>query len=78
MQNTGIFQKGGKCLTWAPEYLLAPPLDEEKKYSQILTLLYSKDPALQQGFNTAIGELFRARGTEISSEKCQILTVWFG
>ena len=29
-------------------------------------------------FNEAIDKLIRGRGAEISSEKCQILTVWFG
>ena len=29
------------------------------------------------GFNAAIGKSIRVCGTEISSEKCQILTVWF-
>ena len=53
------------------------PLNAKKKYSQIYGLLYSKEPALQHRFNEAIGKLIRVCGAEISSEKCQILTVWF-
>jgi hypothetical protein len=32
----------------------------------------------QHDSNEAIDELIRVCGAEISSEKCQILTVWFG
>ena len=56
----------------------APPLKAKKNNSQIQALLYSKRPAWQHGSNKAIGELIRVLGAEISSEKCQILTVWFG
>ena len=34
--------------------------------------------SLQHGFNAAIDKLIQGRGAEISSKKCQILTVWFG
>jgi hypothetical protein len=37
-----------------------------------------KDQELQQGSNAAIGKLIWVCVLEISSEKCQILTVWFG
>jgi hypothetical protein len=45
---------------------------------KILGLLYSRELALQHSFNAAIGKLIQVRGAEISSEKCQILMVWFG
>ena len=40
--------------------------------------MYLEEPALQHGSNEAIDKFIRVRGAEISSEKCQKLTVWFG
>ena len=43
-----------------------------------LNIVYSKQSALQHGSNAVISNLIQVRGAEISSDKCQILTVWFG
>ena len=40
------------------------------KYSRIKGLLYSKEPALQHGFNAAIDKLIRVSEAEITSEMC--------
>ena len=48
------------------------------KAKKISALFYSNEPDLQHGFNALIGRLIQVRGAEISSEKCHILTVWFG
>jgi hypothetical protein len=45
--------------------LLDPP-----KYSCIWALLYSKELALQHGFNEAIDKLIRICGAEIYSKTC--------
>jgi hypothetical protein len=71
--------------------LYIEPRNEVKIFYQKLTLaplrreknifkyrVYKVYLALQYGFNTAIGKLIRVHWAEISSEKCQILMVWFG
>ena len=72
-----FFLRSGTQFFFAPK-IDPPPLKAKKKYSQLQALLYSKRPALEHRSNEAIGKLIRVRGAEISSEKCQILTVWFG
>jgi nitrate reductase NapAB chaperone NapD len=50
----------------------------KNEYSQIKGYLNSIESALQHSFNEEKGKLIRVCGAEKSSEKCQILTVWFG
>ena len=64
------FQKIGEGVVLRAQKSTRPPFRPKQKYSQILGLFYSKEPALQHGFNEAIGKLMQVREAEIFSETC--------
>ena len=64
------FQKIGDGVVLRAPKSTRPPFRPKKIYSQILGLLYSKEPALQHGFNAAIDKLIQGRGAEIFSDMC--------
>ena len=64
------FQKIGEGVVLRAQKSTRPPFRPKQKYSQILGLFYSKEPALQHGFNAAIDKLIRGRGAEIFFETC--------
>jgi hypothetical protein len=50
----------------------------DKKFKLFSNIGFMEDHDLQHGFNVANYKLISVLGGEISSDNCQILTVWSG